>query len=260
MPTVRFNGRVFPFVYDISVSGHPKVTWVDDETGVTFKFIITIQKGDIQIDCHVEPYNESKDLTSLFIRAYDVTRTSLDLTAFNTGYGLTLLIETYTGVSGETRPFVVNDLQLASLCTAFSGKPAKPGERNSFDTVLNIALSDWKIGHSLRELIEAITIPHQSTTNCARAIEGLRTLIAPSGIDRKKAWVVFGDALRLAKSYTDLVTDSSKEHRHGNRIRIPASITTEVVRRSWIIMDRFLEYKKRGGTPLPESEFPLLTG
>jgi len=258
MPRVRFSGRVFPFVYDVTIKEHPKVTWFDDETDTTIKFEVSIKNGEIEIDCDLDRYDEEKYIASLYMRAYDVVRTSLDLVAFNTGYGLTVLIENYTGPFGETRPFVVQDLQLAALCSAFSSFPAKSRETNNFESILKICLSDWKIGHSLREMIEAITLPHVSTVNCARAIEGLRTLIAPG--PRRQAWPTFRNALQLSEAYLGLILDNSTETRHGNRVRVTGAITTEIVRRSWSVMDRFLEYKKRGDRPLPQSEFPLLTG
>jgi hypothetical protein len=47
--------------------------------------------------------------------------------------------------------------------------------------------------------------------------------------------------------------------RHGDPAHIPAITTTEITRRSWKIMNRFFEYKKRDNGPLPLAEFPLLT-
>ncbi len=93
--------------------------------------------------------------------------------------------------------------------------------------------------------------------NCARAIEGLKYLVATPGTSRSKAWEEFRNALHLGESYVRLIIENSIDNRHGNRVHISGEITTEVLRRSWTIMNRFFEYMLRGKT-LPNDELDLL--
>jgi hypothetical protein len=65
--------------------------------------------------------------------------------------------------------------------------------------------------------------------------------------------------LRVDRSYLQLITDQSKAPRHGDVQAIEALVTEEVAKRCWTIMNRYFEFKKRGGSPLPLSEYPLLT-
>jgi hypothetical protein len=167
-------------------------------------------------------------------------------------------IETFTNPVGEKSVFVPQDHSVAALCTAFNLAPATTKGENSFNTVLEIVLSDWRIFRILRELIEAITLPHESAVNCARAIEGLRHYVSPAGAPRNQTWAILRDGLKLTEPYLKMITEVSTAPRHGDPVHIPGSTTTEIVRRTWTIMNRFFEYKKRGGSSLPESDFPWL--
>ena len=64
--------------------------------------------------------------------------------------------------------------------------------------------------------------------------------------------------LNLSKSYLDFIVDTSKGPRHGDRSYIDQPTLNEVIKRSWIIMNRFLECRLREGEALPSLEFPEL--
>jgi hypothetical protein len=111
---------------------------------------------------------------------------------------------------------------------------------------------------ALNDLIISVTLPHHAAVNCARAIDGIRNLMVPAGGDRKQSWLLMRQNLNVAESYLTFLTNVSIAPRHGDRTHIPGSVVTETVERSWIIMDRFLEFRKRGNCPLPIDRFPLL--
>jgi hypothetical protein len=119
-------------------------------------------------------------------------------------------------------------------------------------------MDSTSIVFAFRDLIEAITLPHRAPVSCARAIEGLRNVIAGSGLARGQAWGEFNRVLQLDPAYTKLITTNSAGTRHGDHERISGAITTEITRRAWVIMNRFLEYRLRGDKPLDAKEFPLL--
>jgi hypothetical protein len=91
---------------------------------------------------------------------------------------------------------------------------------------------------ALNELILAITLPHVSSVNCARAMERLKHLIAPQGATDKEAWRKMRDTLRIDESYLKYITRYSVGPRHGSPVHVPGTVTTEVTRRAWIIMNR----------------------
>jgi hypothetical protein len=258
MPKVRFGGRIFPFEIKVSIQDHPQINWKDTENDLDITFAITIQNSTVTVDCEVNRFEQSL-ITPLYMRAFDLARATVDLVAFSSGYGFTVIFDNFTSPTGETTPFGPHMPSLAGICTVFKlGEQSATLEENNFHRVLSIVSTDWKVFRSLRDLVEAITLPHESAVNCARAIEGLRNIIAPSSTERSHAWKAMRDTLNVSEQYLKLITDVSTGPRHGDHGRISGATTTEIVRRSWIIMNRFLEYKKRGTQRLPLADFPLL--
>jgi hypothetical protein len=75
---------------------------------------------------------------------------------------------------------------------------------------------------------------------------------------RGQAWGIFQTNLRISRDFRELITDTSKGPRHGDRTYIEGATTIEITKRAWQIMDRFIEYRRRRNQPLPEADFPLL--
>jgi hypothetical protein len=258
MATVHFRGRVLPDSAKVTIKDHPEVNWHDDEENLDIKFTISVEDGKIDIRCDLPIFDRATHLVRVYMRAFDLVRASVDAAAFATGYGLSVIIDTFVDQNGVSSVFISHDPALAALCTAFMLDPASTLEANQFHKVLLIVLGDWRIFRALRELIEAITLPHESAVNCARAIEGLRHILETTGMSRPQSWQNMRDILKLSEPYLKLITDVSTAPRHGDPVRIPGSTTTEITKRAWTIMNRFLEYKKRDAGPLPVSEFPIL--
>ena len=259
MLRVRFSGQIFPSNgVQLSVADHPQINWHDHDNDLDITFTIAIQNNTITVDCDVPRFDPSL-VTPLFMRAFDLARATVDLTAFSSGLGFVVIFETITDPNGTVTTVAAHNPNLAALCTAFQmGLRPATAEENDFHKVLIIVSTDWRIFRALRHLIEGITLPHKSATNCARAIEALRHIIAPNQ-PRGQAWRNFRSALNVSEDYLKMITDVSTGPRHGDPTHIPGAITVEITRRSWIIMNRFFEYKKRNVGDLPLADFPLLT-
>jgi hypothetical protein len=172
---------------------------------------------------------------------------------FATGNGLIFLLETWTIPDGFARPLAPQQPELAALSTAVS-------DPSDFDSVLRIVLTDPPLFMALRDLIEAITQWHKAPTSAGRAVEAMRHSMTPNE-ERRQQWEKLCTNLQIERSYIDPITNTSTGPRHGDPEHIPGTITSDVARRAWVIMNRFLEFKKRGGSqPLPVEEFPILTG
>jgi hypothetical protein len=128
-----------------------------------------------------------------------------------------------------------------------------------FDSLLSEILKLPSIYHALRDLTDAISIPHMMAPRCASAIETLRVFIASGNSNRQQSWLTMQQALRVSEGFLKAITEHSKGPRHGDHHYIPGTTTEVIAYNSWIVMDRFLEYLKRSKQPLPESEFPLLS-
>jgi len=251
MAKISFLGKVLPDVFLVT-SSLPTVTFNSPDTGVKVQLDIKILDSAITIDCEIDNYKPS-DLVYIYIRAFDLVRAAVNIFAFAKGTGFTVIIDKCIDDKGAVTSYVPIDNSLTSLCTAID-----INSPTGYDEAFKLIGLDPNLFMALDDLIVSITLPHHSAVNCARAIEGIRQMIEPDNSGKPK-WDKMHSALKTTKKYVDLITDSSKFPRHGNRIRIEGDVTQEIVKRSWIIMNRFLEYRKRGNTPLPELEFPILT-
>jgi len=255
MPTIHLLGRVIPKGVDLTFGGLPKVKYDSPENDLHMQITLHINASDLDIECEINRFTQG-DLAHIHKLALDLSKALINVYNFATGSGLSVIFEELIDASGARSILLPMDARLAPLCTAFV---LKLGERSkSFNEVLEIVFREPPLFMALNELIEAITQPHVGSVNCARAIERLRHLIAP-GIPRKKSWLHLRQNLHIDQNYLEFVTTHSTGARHGDPEFISGEVTTEVARRSWIIMNRFLEFRKRGNQALPESEFPLLT-
>lgn len=253
MPTIKFIGRVVPAGNHLTIPCAIDGTWQDADLRFPMHYHITIENDIVIADCEVENY-ERAHMPRMLLRAIDTSQAAVDLAAFAFGAPLLIAFDTFAELKGKNLPLRVADPDLAVLVTAFSLDPTE------FDEALRIVLGEPNVFHALRDLIDAISGPHKIVPHCAKAIETLRNVLTPSGMERKQGWIVMQEALRVSGDYLKFITGESVAPRHGNHQAITGQTTNEVAQRAWIVMNRFLEFRKRGSQPLPVDEFPLLTG
>jgi hypothetical protein len=166
-------------------------------------------------------------------------------------------LETFFDPTGRIQPLVFAEPSLPPLSTAITHDPARgmPG----YDEIWPLVAREPSAFFALNDLIAAITLPHHAAVNCGRALESIRRLVADeSAANRNVQWLQFNERLNVSREYREMVMDISTTPRHGGRPDIPAQDAQEVIRRAWVIMDRYFHFLKRGKNPLPLSEFPLL--
>jgi len=256
MPTLQFTGRIHPDVGQISVTNVPTVNWTDEEIGLEMAFSFQIEKSAVRVECRVNRFTPD-DIVPIWMRAFDLVRAAVDLTCFSTGIGATVILDILIDPSGARSTLLADSRKLLSgICTAFSLGGAPGGD---FSTVLNIVLKEPALFMAMNDLVTAITLPHHSPVTCARAVERLRNIITLGVSGKGKGWESLRHNLQIDKEYLEFITGKSTGPRHGDPARVSGNITTEMVRRAWIIMNRFLEFRKRGNKPLASTEFPMLT-
>ncbi len=241
MPSVRFTGRVLPPALSVSIPNQPSFSWKADELELGMTFHVRVHDGSIIIDCTLNKFDESAHLVPLFMRASDIARACVDLAAFATGNGLTVVLETFTDAAGTSIPLAAQQPPLGAHATA--AKLGTPG----FDKLLQIVLAEPPLFMAVHDLIEAVSAPQRARVNCARAMRNLWPYFARSG-PREATGLAMRDNLQVSWSYVQKIRENE-----------PDTPTDMVIERAWIVMNRFLEYRSRGGQPLPLSEFPLLT-
>jgi hypothetical protein len=252
---LTFTGRIFPKAIDLCFETGATCRWVI-EPSMIVEMQVRILHSEVTVTCHYEGALRQEHLSAVYVRALDVVRATVDLLSFSIGRGLIVILDhvkdrfgTCTEISPEEQP-------LGVLCTAYGLDAARFPK---FLEVYKVVLEEPAIFMALNDLVAAITYPHHGPVNCGRAVEGIRHLMGP-GLPRKQQWPIMNDRLRLTSGYSEFIMEHAKAGRHGDRTHVPGATVREAVHRSWTIMNRFLEYKKRGGqAPLPLAEFAELS-
>ena len=251
MQSIHFLGRVLPPPAQITVRLTPSIKWEDPDIGLVMEFTGRIENSNIDIECRLEGYRPEY-FDDVYRRALDICRAQVDLVAFKFGWGLTVVLETFIDPNGITSQILQKDDRLSLLCTAFSLE-------HGFEELCIKVIQSPPLFMALRDLIAAISLPHVAPIDCARAMEHLKHLIAPPGTNDRQAWQQLRLSLQIDEAYLKYITDYSTNPRHGKPGHTSGTVTMEITRRAWIIMNRYFEYLKRGNAVLDPSEFPMLT-
>ena len=256
MPTVHFLGKIVPATaYKLNVSELPQMHYKSTDSDLGVDLIVRIVESSIDVECIANRF--SLDVLGEFHKiANDLARASVNLLSFATGINFVVVFDEFVDPNGDRSPFVIQDLQRNELCTILP--MVSLGEKVLLGDVASFVFSEPALFLALDDLITAASLHHLTVVNAARSIEGLRHLMALEGMSRSEAWELFRSNLNLNEKYLRLITDTSKSGRHGDGAFIPGTITTEIISRSWVIMNRFLEFRKRGNVRLPLDKFPVL--
>jgi hypothetical protein len=180
---------------------------------------------------------------------------SANLAAFATGHGLIVTLDTLIDPNGTSSALIFHDPSLPILCTTFGLEPAR---QRDFDATFRAVLMEPPLFMALNDLIAAITLPHCSLVNCGRVVDSIRRMISPT-LEGSAAWQAMHQALNVSRPYQEWISKQSTGPRHADPAFVPGTITTDVTQRTWAIMNRFLEYRKRGNQPLTAPDFPQLS-
>jgi hypothetical protein len=252
MVTVKLTGRVLP-PHIIMSAQAPELRWKWDEEKLEPKFRVKIENSLVTVECDIDRY-EPRFISEIYKRGSDLARATANMVAFDTGYGLVVMLDTFIDPSGVALPAHRQEMIPVSFRTAFSLDPARHAE---FEQAFRIVLSEPSVFIALDDLIKAITSTHTQLADCGRVIDRIRRMIAPT-LDGGPAWREMHQALNIAQPYQAWVSKQSTGSRHGDVAFVPPAVCTVAIQRTWAILNRFLEYRKRGNKPLTAPDFPQL--
>jgi len=258
MPIIRFRGRVLPPGAYMVHAGPLTLLWPEPDKSGHMKFVVHIVDSVVEVACELATYKVGDSIALPHIRAFELARSVVDCIAFVDGAGLTLVLEQLISPAGVVSSILARNMRLPQHCTAFSKAADAPPEQ-TLEAMWRLVIREPPLFLALNDLVAAATIPGQVAVNCGRAIEGLRAIMVPLDTNRKAGWAMLQDHLNIERSYREFITNTSTGPRHGDRTDIADDISQRVIERSWVIMNRFLEYRKRGNLPLPTSQFPILS-
>lgn len=247
---VRFRGKVLPESMQVTINFTPTVHWKADELRYEVDIVCRVDKSVIEIECTLSHW-KPEYFPDLYRRSLDICRAKVDVVGFSAACGLTVMLDTFEAPDGVVTPIMPTAPYLEGVCTAFSLD-------KGFDEVCMQVLQRPLLFMAIRELMTAISLPHVSLVECARAMDRIKNLLAPLESKDKTAWKLMRDTLRIDETYLKYITDASANPRHGQPGHTPGTITTEVTRRAWVIMNRYLQYLVQGEAPLDPIVYPVL--
>jgi hypothetical protein len=254
MPTLRFTGQILPRCFPINLEAYPIVNMWDAVNSTdlgTMKLSISDSEFTIQVDMFTALTDER---TGEAMRsAHDLVEDLLSLLSFQTGRALSLVIEKIHYEDGTIHEVGIEDQSLPKFATALQSDE----DFTKVVWMVNNDRNDRSLSLALRDLAASIDTVYAAPINCARVIETIRNYFIPPGQRRKHGWAPMREALNISQQFLERITDAARGPRHGDWPRAP-HFFPPLREMAWQVMNRFLEYRKRGNQLLPDSEFPLL--
>jgi len=255
MRHIRFVGRVLPTVYQVTITPPPPrfgITY--DHNGLELAYNVKIEKSIFTIDCDVNK-SEYDHFTFIYYTTFSFVQSIIDVVSFSSSHALAVTIDEFFDGDGVSSQMGANQPPevVRKTCIPVGGP--------TFGAAYQMVMSDLRFSGALRDLIEAVRNLSLAPINCARAVEGIRHAMSPTEMERDKQWASFNENLRADPAYSRRIMNHALDPRHGNPKSISFAEINELIIRSWTLMDRYFEFRIRGGQqPLPLAQFPLLTG
>ena len=133
---------------------------------------------------------------------------------------------------------------LFGLFTAYDVSPGYLGE-NGFSEMMAVVAGNAGIYLAVNDLVQAISDPYYSCVSCARAMDGIRHVMSPPGTAKEDGWKIVHAMLRVEPEYLKYISKHSRSFRHGDPTPNSNFSNEETAKRSWIVMNRFLEFRKK---------------
>ena len=253
MDTIRFTGRVLPKVAKLNVS-YPQFQWNEPELGLSTTWRLSIFNGHLEAECDIDEFLPER-LTFYFIRATDLLQALTNIAAFSVGLAMQCSLEKFIDPNGVISSILPRThFEASKVCTAYN--PDGSGNHSVADVMVSV-IADPELFLTLSDLVGSLHSPQISMVNCGRVIDSIRRMISPAK-KIEDGWIAMQRALNISREYQEEISKISRNPRHGDRSYIQGSVTADITLRTWIILDRYLNYKLGGRKDLDVLKFPML--
>ena len=245
---ITVKGRVIPEVHNVSIALDDRFE-MKDPVGKNAVFDIDISDGNITAQIDLE--TEGKDLIDwAVVRTIELVTSFVDLHAFTNGLALHVVADTITSAS-ETKAISTSHRSVTKFISRFSD--------SEFQTIQEEMIRDLDLRMALRDLVQSLSTLNYSAIAACRAAESIRNKFRNGTEDDSKAWVSMRNALNLSRDFVQLLSDASRQPRHGCRGNAVQFDQSEITHRAWKIMDRYFNYLIAGKiASLSKHDFPEL--
>lgn len=153
----------------------------------------------------------------------------------------------------ETRDLELFNPHLAEIATAITV--------DDNVVALELIMHDYQLIQIFGDLNLALTRVQYQPIACGRVLDGIRNYLAPESAEKgrqKAGFEKISGLLNFSYDYGRFITEAAIKPRHREWRDFADGEVGEVIRRTWTITNRLLEYLRRGRAPLSAPEFPLL--
>jgi hypothetical protein len=246
---VQLFGRVYPGGLKINLSA-PGITYTADDGTLTGTIDITVRDSAITVDWRLSGYKREQ-LLPIWTHSKKLTTVLVDLIAYRMGAAAIIILDSYTDDNGFSDNIAIVEPAVAGQSTSFQSDA-------ELLKVFALIASEQPLMLVFEDLISTLSSQDHKAVNCGRCVEAIRQLVAGYHLDAKQQWPIFNKFLNLDRSYPDLIMEHSKDPRHGKQMHVDPVVITEVMRRTWVIIDRFFHFRLGGNSKLDLSKFPIL--
>lgn len=249
MPIFVFTGRVLPDQPPLTLAYSPSVAVTAQETIPDTKFSLSVENGKMSIVADTASYDADTS-NRLFLFAYDLARTAVEIASLSDGIAYTPIFEAVTNPDGEETALILADRRLAKLMTVFP--------EYSFEQVFDLVAEDVALMRVLSDTVIILTWPHYNPIAAARITESILRLL--TGGRTQADWEKMRTTLRVDRAYLQPLTDHGVGPRHGDRQYVDSTTNRLLAERAWTLMNRYLAYRLSGEIPLDPEKFPMVQG
>jgi hypothetical protein len=249
MPIIHFMGYVEPRETYVNAENLTMLTELDIDTGRVVKYTLAILDSVVSVECDVDIFN-IEDISRYYTRAVELSKTFVCLISFKMGWGLFVHLDTFIHPDGTEEKMFNQANFLTGIADSY--------DINDFDNMYERIGCDIDLSAALGDLNDSLARPRVAPVNCSRVLDTVRNQMAP-GLKDKAAWLLVQESLNTDEAYLQYISNMSKSPRHGKHSYPTRKETEELLRRTWIIFNRFLHYRIQSLTKLPSDRFPQLT-
>jgi len=237
MNTFKLIGCILPpNKYSISGVDLPSVEYKIPTIDETIKCHFQIEQSKITVTCEVAEYKK-ENLRFYVNYVTDFTRAILHLISFSLADALDVFFDEVEA-NGAKLKLLRADPRLQKLCTAF-----KP-DNNKFSAAMRIVMKEPNLFLALSDVISVLRDGTVDVSACYRAIERLRNILSPDESKQSKEPLrKLRDTLKLSKEFIEYIAKNTNGYRHGKLKPLTPEIRSEILRRTWIILNGFIEYR-----------------
>lgn len=250
VPAIKFIGHTLPGHLRVGLSETLGFT-LNKADGQRTRFEVSITDSIVTVECSVTS-GVHDELAALYQRARHYAQCVMNTFSFANGIPFSAVLDECIDHRGVNMIIETHTPGVENLCTAYKINDA------SFGAAFNLISGDVSLSMAFDDLLGAARDTLLATVNCARMLDALRKMVAGPETRESDQWEKLRKTLNLTREYVQPLTDNSIEPRHGVRTGQSSEIVQEVIKRSWTIMNRFLEYRMLKGAPLPLDRFPIL--